>query len=165
MRALYLEIFRSTINTFICILIFGAGLELESNYLQIIAILMWLSKMIASTERRTTWNATQKKPEGIAQALIISEEWVDKNKTILMLGDNLFFGPNLNNVIRNSIDLNDGATIFGYRLQIRNVLEYFNLMKIIMFFPLKKNQKILNQIGRLLVYIYMMIRLGHMQEN
>ena len=109
--------------------------------------------------------ATQKKPEGIAQALIISEEWVDKNKTILMLGDNLFFGPNLNNVIRNSIDLNDGATIFGYRLQIRNVLEYFNLMKIIMFFPLKKNQKILNQIGRLLVYIYMMIRLGHMQEN
>tara|TARA_Y100000590_G_scaffold438177_1_gene560665 strand:- start:2533 stop:2745 length:213 start_codon:yes stop_codon:yes gene_type:complete len=63
MRALYLEIFRSTINTFICILIFGAGLELESNYLQIIAILMWLSKMIASTERRTTWNATLKKPE------------------------------------------------------------------------------------------------------
>ena len=60
--------------------------------------------------------ATQKKPEGIAQALIISEEWVDKNKTILMLGDNLFFGPNLNNVIRNSIDLNDGATIFGYRV-------------------------------------------------
>ena len=63
MRALYLEIFRATINTIICILIFGAGLELESNYLQLIAILMWLSKMIASTERRTTWNATLKKPE------------------------------------------------------------------------------------------------------
>ena len=63
MRALYLEIFRSTINTIICILIFGAGIELGSNYLQIIAILMWLSKMIASTERRTTWNATQKKSE------------------------------------------------------------------------------------------------------
>ena len=63
MRALYLEIFRSTINTIICFLIFGAGIELGSNYLQIIAILMWVSKMIASTERRTTWNATQKKPE------------------------------------------------------------------------------------------------------
>ena len=63
MRALYLEIFRSIINTVICILIFSAGIELGSNYLQLIAILMWLSKMIASTERRTTWNATQKKPE------------------------------------------------------------------------------------------------------
>ena len=60
--------------------------------------------------------ATQAKPEGIAQALIISEEWVDRNKTILMLGDNLFFGPNLSSVIRNSIDLNDGATIFGFKV-------------------------------------------------
>ena len=63
MRALYLEIFRSIMNTIICFLIFGAGIELGSNYLQIIAILMWFSKIIASTERRTTWNATQKKPE------------------------------------------------------------------------------------------------------
>ena len=63
MRALYLEIIRIALNTIICILIFGAGIELDSSYLQVIAIIMWLSKMIASTERRTTWNATQKKPE------------------------------------------------------------------------------------------------------
>jgi len=60
--------------------------------------------------------AVQEKPEGIAQALIISEQWVDKMKTILMLGDNLFFGPDINNIIRRSIDLNDGATIFGYKV-------------------------------------------------
>ena len=63
MRRLYLEILRSTLNVIICILIFGAGLELESKFLQIIAILMWLSKMVASTERKTMWAATEKKSE------------------------------------------------------------------------------------------------------
>ncbi len=60
--------------------------------------------------------ATQDKPEGIAQALIISEQWVNNLKTILILGDNLFFGPNINNIISKSIDLNSGATIFGYEV-------------------------------------------------
>ena len=61
MRALYLETFRMLLNTIVCILIFGAGLELNSSYLQIIAVIMYLSHLIASIERRTTWNATQKK--------------------------------------------------------------------------------------------------------
>ena len=61
MRALYLETFRMLLNTIVCILIFGAGLELNSSYLQVIAVTMYLSHLIASIERRTTWNATQKK--------------------------------------------------------------------------------------------------------
>ena len=61
MRALYLEVVRMTLNTLICILVFAAGIELDSNYLQAIAGVMWISKLIASTERRTTWNATKKK--------------------------------------------------------------------------------------------------------
>ena len=63
MRALYLETFRMLLNTIVCILIFGAGLELNSSYLQIIAVVMYLSHLIASIERRTTWNATQKKAD------------------------------------------------------------------------------------------------------
>jgi len=63
MRALYLETFRMLLNTVVCILIFGAGLELNSSYLQIIAVIMYLSHLIASVERRTTWNATQKKTD------------------------------------------------------------------------------------------------------
>ena len=63
MRALYLETLRMLLNTVVCILIFGAGLELESSYLQVIAIVMYLSKLIASMERRTTWNATKKKTD------------------------------------------------------------------------------------------------------
>ena len=63
MRALYLEVLRMLLNTIVCILIFGAGLELDSSFLQIIAVVMYLSHLIASIERRTTWNATQKKTD------------------------------------------------------------------------------------------------------
>jgi len=61
MRRMYLELVRLTLNTFICILIFAAGIELDSDYLQMIAGLMWISKIVASTERKTTWVATKKK--------------------------------------------------------------------------------------------------------
>lgn len=60
--------------------------------------------------------SVQDKPEGIAQALIISEQWVNNLKTILILGDNLFFGQDINHIIGKSIDQNDGATIFGYEV-------------------------------------------------
>ena len=63
MRALYLETLRMLLNTVVCILIFGAGLELDSSFLQIIAVVMYLSHLIASIERRTTWNATEKKSD------------------------------------------------------------------------------------------------------
>ena len=63
MRALYLETLRMLLNTVVCLLIFGAGLELDSSYLQIIAVAMYLSHLIASVERRTTWSATKKKSD------------------------------------------------------------------------------------------------------
>ena len=63
MRALYLETLRMLLNTVVCILIFGAGLELDSSYLQVIGVVMYLSHLIASIERRTTWNATEKKTD------------------------------------------------------------------------------------------------------
>ena len=61
MRRMYLEIVRMVLNTIICMLIFGAGLELGSNYLQVIAVFMWMGHLIASTERKTVWDATKKK--------------------------------------------------------------------------------------------------------
>mgnify|MGYP003139828062 CR=1 FL=1 len=61
MRALTLEIIRTFINTIICILIARAGFELQSDPLIWIAGLMWISKLVAMTERRTTWNATKKR--------------------------------------------------------------------------------------------------------
>tara|TARA_Y100000588_G_C13885971_1_gene766592 strand:- start:484 stop:702 length:219 start_codon:yes stop_codon:yes gene_type:complete len=63
MRALYLETLRMLLNTVVCILIFAAGMEIPSTFLQIIAVVMYLSHMIASIERRITWEATKKKDD------------------------------------------------------------------------------------------------------
>ena len=54
---------------------------------------------------------TQKYPEGIAQALIIGEEWINNSRVVLILGDNLFFGSNFNNLVVNAVSENNGATI------------------------------------------------------
>ena len=61
MRALYFEVLRTLSNTVVCVLIFLAGIELDSNYLQVIGIVMYFSHLIGLSGRRTTWNATQKK--------------------------------------------------------------------------------------------------------
>ena len=58
----------------------------------------------------------QEKPEGIAQAFLIAENWLNGSQSILILGDNLFFGPNLNKIINKSCMDNTGATIFGYKV-------------------------------------------------
>jgi len=65
MRALYLEVLRMLLNTVACILLFAAGLNdvPQNPYLMIFAIIMYLSQLIASIERRTTWNATKKKSD------------------------------------------------------------------------------------------------------
>jgi len=54
----------------------------------------------------------QKNPDGIAQALLLAEDWINNSKVILMLGDNLFFGKDLNKIITDGIKNNKGATIF-----------------------------------------------------
>jgi len=58
----------------------------------------------------------QDKPEGIAQALIIAEHWLEGKNSILILGDNLFFGKNLQEVVLKAIEDNKGATIFAYQV-------------------------------------------------
>lgn len=62
----------------------------------------------------------QEKPEGIAQAFLIAENWLNGSQSILILGDNLFFGPNLNKIISKSFEDNFGATIFGYKVENPN---------------------------------------------
>ena len=54
----------------------------------------------------------QKKPEGIAQSLVIAEDWIGEDSVALILGDNLFFGRGLKDKIRKNLSNQDGATIF-----------------------------------------------------
>jgi glucose-1-phosphate thymidylyltransferase len=56
----------------------------------------------------------QPKPEGIAQAFIIGEEFVGDDSVCLILGDNLFYGHSLSKTMQNVAQLNEGAFIFGY---------------------------------------------------
>ena len=59
-------------------------------------------------------HAVQPSPEGLAQALIIAEDFLDGAPSALILGDNLFFGDAMSRSIRAASAQNCGATIFGY---------------------------------------------------
>ncbi len=57
---------------------------------------------------------SQPKPKGIAEAFIIGKNFIQGHKTVLILGDNIFFGHNLSAVLDQGKDYSDGATIFAY---------------------------------------------------
>jgi glucose-1-phosphate thymidylyltransferase len=56
----------------------------------------------------------QPKPEGIAQAFIIGEDFIGKDSVCLILGDNIFYGHNLSITLQRMANLKRGACIFGY---------------------------------------------------
>jgi len=56
----------------------------------------------------------QPKPEGIAQAFIIGEEFIGKDSVCLILGDNIFYGHSLSMTLQKMEGLKEGAYIFGY---------------------------------------------------
>ena len=58
--------------------------------------------------------AVQPKPEGLAQALIIAEEFLDGSACCLILGDNIFHGGGLQEVLQRATAHEGGATVFGY---------------------------------------------------
>lgn len=61
--------------------------------------------------------AVQPSPDGLAQALIIAEPFLDGAPSALILGDNLFFGQNFNKTIRKARENTKGATVFGYHVK------------------------------------------------
>lgn len=58
--------------------------------------------------------ADQPRPEGLAQAFIIGKEFIGKDKVCLILGDNIFFGHGLPDILRRAVQMEKGGLIFGY---------------------------------------------------
>jgi len=58
--------------------------------------------------------AVQPSPDGLAQAFIIGEKFIDDDPVTLILGDNIFYGEGLSARLQTISNQNQGATIFGY---------------------------------------------------
>jgi len=58
--------------------------------------------------------AVQDAPNGLAEAFIIGEKFIGKDNVCLVLGDNVFYGHSLPNMLKKATQKREGSTIFGY---------------------------------------------------
>lgn len=61
--------------------------------------------------------AVQPNPEGLAQAFLIGEDFIEDSPVTLILGDNLYFGHDLPSLMKRASGREDGATVFAYHVQ------------------------------------------------
>ncbi len=60
--------------------------------------------------------AVQPSPDGLAQAFIIGEEFINNEPCALVLGDNIYFGQSFGKKLEAAAQMSDGATVFGYQV-------------------------------------------------
>lgn len=58
--------------------------------------------------------AEQPSPDGLAQAFLIGEKFINKEPVCLILGDNIFYGQSFGQTLLDTADLKTGAVVFGY---------------------------------------------------
>jgi glucose-1-phosphate thymidylyltransferase len=59
----------------------------------------------------------QKSPDGLAQAFILGESFIDNHNSTLVLGDNIFYGHDFHQLLLNAKNREEGATIFTYHVR------------------------------------------------
>ena len=77
----------------------------------------------------------QKKPQGIAESYILCNKFLGNSKSVLILGDNLFYGSNFTESVNHALKKNIGSTIFAY--EVNNPERYGNIQ-------IDKNNKVKN---------------------
>lgn len=61
--------------------------------------------------------AIQNEPNGLAEAFIIGEEFIGEDSVALVLGDNIFYGAGLSQMLQSAAEKKSGATVFGYQVK------------------------------------------------
>lgn len=87
--------------------------------------------------------AVQEKPNGLAEAFIIGEEFIGNDKVALVLGDNIFYGYGFSERLKNAVE-RESATIFGYHVvepQAFGVVEFDNEYNVLSIEEKPKNPK------------------------
>ncbi|NOH80824.1 glucose-1-phosphate thymidylyltransferase RfbA [Vibrio sp. RE86] len=78
--------------------------------------------------------AIQPRPDGLAQAFIIGEEFIGTDSVCLVLGDNIFYGQGFSPKLLNAASRGKGATVFGYQVKDPErfgVVEFDNYMRVL----------------------------------
>lgn len=86
----------------------------------------------------------QETPRGLADAFILGEEFIGKDKVCLILGDNIFYGHGLPDILKDAASLENGAAIIGYYVhdpERYGVVEFDNSGKIISIEEKPENPK------------------------
>ena len=60
--------------------------------------------------------AKQPNPEGLAQAFIIGEDFIGDSRVCLILGDNIFYGNRIEDILKGAVEQQQGASIFAYHV-------------------------------------------------
>lgn len=61
--------------------------------------------------------AIQPSPDGLAQAFIIGEQFINGDSVCLVLGDNIFYGQGFSPMLQKAAAITEGATVFGYQVK------------------------------------------------
>ena len=61
--------------------------------------------------------AVQPSPDGLAQAFIIGEKFIGDSNVCLVLGDNIFYGQGFTPMLKQAVNRDKGATVFGYQVK------------------------------------------------
>lgn len=88
--------------------------------------------------------AIQEEPRGLADAFIIGKNFIGDDSVCLILGDNVFYGPDMTDILVDSIKNNIGATIFGYPVKDASsfgVVAFDNTFNVISIEEKPKNPK------------------------